>query len=188
MASPSLKEKIQSVNEYERTPVPLEAQKSLKSFVGMYAGEHTAGTEYVIGPLFVAHGVGASDLILGLLAGNLLAVLSWTFLCAPIATHYRVTLYYHLERICGINLTRTYNLVNGLMFCFLAGAMITVSATAIGIPFNIPMPHLTDIYPTSIGWVITVLSVGFVITLVTILGYERIAQFSNIAAPWMICV
>ena len=48
-----------------------------KSFVGMYAGEHTAGTELMIGPLFVAHGVSAFDLIVGLLLGNLLAVLSW---------------------------------------------------------------------------------------------------------------
>jgi purine-cytosine permease-like protein len=188
MASPSLQQRIQSVNEYERMPVPAEAQKPLSSFVGMYAGEHTAGTEFVIGPLFVAHGVGASDLVLGLLAGNLLAVLSWTLLCAPIATHYRVTLYYHLERICGLNLARMYNLVNGLMFCFLAGAMITVSATAIGIPFGIPMPHLTDFYPTSVGWVLTVLCVGAVITMVTILGYNQIARFSNLAAPWMIAV
>ena len=42
----------------------------------MYAGEHTAGTEFVIGPLFVAHSVTAFDLTVGLLVGNLLAVLS----------------------------------------------------------------------------------------------------------------
>ena len=37
----------------------------------MYAGEHTAGTEFVIGPLFVAHGASAGDLAFGLLVGNL---------------------------------------------------------------------------------------------------------------------
>jgi purine-cytosine permease-like protein len=184
----SLKQRLAEVNEYEREPVPSHALKSSRSFLGMYAGEHTAGTEYVIGPLFVAHGVGAADFIGGLIIGNVLAVLSWALLCAPIAVKVRLTLYYQLEKICGLNLTRIYNLVNGLMFCFLAGSMIAVSATAIGIPFDIPMPKLTDMYPTSIGWVVTVFLVGAVITLIAILGYERIAQFANIAAPWMIGV
>ena len=154
----------------------------------MYAGEHTAGTEYVIGPLFVAHGVSAGDLVSGLIIGNVLTMLSWAFLCAPIATSVRLTLYYQLEKICGLNLTRIYNLVNGLMFCFLAGSMIAVSATAVGIPFNFPMPKLTDTYPTSVGWVITVFAVGSIITLIAILGYEKISRFANIAAPWMIAV
>lgn len=184
----TIKQQLAEVNEYEREPVPTSALKSSKSFLGMYAGEHTAGTEYVIGPLFVAHGVSAADLVGGLIIGNVLAVLSWAFLCAPIATKLRVTLYYQLEKICGLNLTRIYNLVNGLMFCFLAGSMIAVSATAIGIPFNFPMPKLTDMYPTSVGWVVTVFAVGTVITLVAILGYDRIARFANVAAPWMIAV
>jgi purine-cytosine permease-like protein len=184
----TIKQQLAEVNEYEREPVPTSALKSSKSFLGMYAGEHTAGTEYVIGPLFVAHGVSAADLVGGLIVGNVLAVLSWAFLCAPIATKLRVTLYYQLEKICGLNLTRIYNLVNGLMFCFLAGSMIAVSATAIGIPFNFPMPKLTDMYPTSVGWVVTVFAVGAVITLVAILGYERIARFANVAAPWMVAV
>ncbi len=42
----------------------------------MYAGEHCAGTELMIGPLFVAAGVSAFDVVFGLLLGNLLAVLS----------------------------------------------------------------------------------------------------------------
>ena len=73
-------------NEYEREPVPAHAQLGVKSFIGQYAGEHTAGTELMIGPLFVAAGVSAFDLVAGLVVGNLLAVLSWTFLTAPIAT------------------------------------------------------------------------------------------------------
>jgi hypothetical protein len=39
------------------------------------------------------------------------------------------------------------------MFCFLAGAMITVSATAVGVWFRFPMPGLNDFYPNSAGWV-----------------------------------
>ena len=73
-------------NEYEREPVPESAQLGFKSFLGQYAGEHTAGTELMIGPLFVAAGVSAVDLLGGLLVGNLLAVLSWTVMTAPIAT------------------------------------------------------------------------------------------------------
>ena len=131
MEQKSVVKYLDSVEEFERTPVPKSKWKGWGSFVGMYAGEHTAGTEFVIGPLFVAHGVAAGDLVLGLLIGNLLAVLSWAFLCAPIATRERITLYYLLEKICGTKLTLVYNLVNALMFCFLAGSMIAVSATAV---------------------------------------------------------
>jgi purine-cytosine permease-like protein len=179
---------LDSVNEFEREPVPESRLRGLKSFIGMYAGEHTAGTEFVIGPLFVAHGVAASDLVTGLLAGNLLAVLSWAFLCAPIAVKVRLTLYYQLERICGPVLVRAYNLVNGLMFCFLAGAMIAVSATAVGIPFGIPMPSLNDLYPTSAGWVITVFGIGAITTVVAMFGYSWVSRFANIASPWMILI
>ncbi|RDV17249.1 hypothetical protein DXT99_01740 [Pontibacter diazotrophicus] len=184
----TLASQLDSINEYEREPVPKHQQKGLKSFIGMYAGEHTAGTEFVIGPLFVVHGVSAPDLFLGLLVGNLLAVLSWAFLCAPIAVKVRLTLYYQLEKICGRYLVSGYNIVNALMFCFLAGSMIAVAATAVGIPFNIAMPGLEDLYPTSVGWMVTVFFVGSVITLVAILGYEQISKFANICAPWMILV
>lgn len=103
-----------SSGEYEREPVPAKAQLGFGSFIGMYAGEHVAGTELTIGPLFVAAGVSAYDLLVGLLIGNLLAVLSWTLLTAPIATRARLTLYYQLEKICGRNLVWLYNLVNGV--------------------------------------------------------------------------
>ena len=112
--------KLNEVNEFERIPVPQNKLKNSSSFWGMYAGEHTAGTEFVIGPLFVAHGVAAYDLVLGLLIGNLLAVLSWAFITSPIATKNRITLYYQLEKIAGTRLTQIYNLVNAVMFCFLA--------------------------------------------------------------------
>lgn len=180
--------RLESVQEFEKEPVPASRHKSWRSFLGMYAGEHTAGTEFVIGPLFVAHGASAGDLVFGLLFGNLLAVLSWAFLCAPIAVKERITLYYKLEKICGKNLTVVYNLVNALMFCFLAGSMIAVSATAVGIPFNIPMAELTDWLPSHLSWVVIVLVVGTVTTLIATLGYEQVSRFANIASPWMILV
>lgn len=188
MARKSIGVQLDAINEYEREPIPGSRLKGWKSFIGMYAGEHTAGTEFVIGPLFVAHGVTAFDLVYGLLLGNLLAVLSWVFITAPIAVRNRLTLYYQLEKICGPQLVKVYNLVNGLMFCFLAGSMIAVSATAVGIPFDILMPSLADWLPNSVGWVLVVLGVGVVITIVAILGYEEISHFANIAAPWMILV
>ena len=57
-------------NEFERTPVPGKALKGPGKFWGMYAGEHAAGTEFMIGPLFLTAGVSAFDLIVGLLLGN----------------------------------------------------------------------------------------------------------------------
>jgi purine-cytosine permease-like protein len=175
-------------NEYEREAVPSSALKGFKAFIGMYAGEHCAGTELMIGPLFVAAGVSAFDVVFGLLLGNLLAVLSWMFLCAPIAVRARLTLYCQLEKICGRNLVTLYNLANGIMFCFLAGSMITVSATALGVWFDFPMPGLNDLYPNSVGWVLAVLAVGVMISLVAAWGYDMVAKVANIAAPWMVLV
>lgn len=174
--------------EYEREPVPEKAQLGFKSFVGQYAGEHTAGTELMIGPLFVAAGVSAFDLVMGLLIGNLLAVLSWTLMTAPIATRVRLTLYYQLEKITGRRFVVIYNAVNGIAFCFLAGSMITVSATALGVWFDFPMPALNDLYPNSFGWVVAVLAVGAVVAYVAAAGYQVVARVANYAAPWMVLV
>lgn len=176
------------VNEYEREKVPDGALLGFRSFIGQYAGEHTAGTELMIGPLFVASGVSAAGLVFGLLLGNLLAVLSWTLMTAPIATRSRLTLYYQLEKICGRNLVTLYNLANGVMFCFLAGAMVTVNATAAGVWFDFEMPQLDDLLPNSLGWVIAVLVMGAMITVVAAYGYKLVARIANIAAPWMVLV
>ena len=174
--------------EYEREPVPAKARLGFRSFVGQYAGEHTAGTELMIGPLFVAAGVSAIDLVMGLLIGNLLAVLSWTLMTAPIATRVRLTLYCQLERITGRKFVVIYNAVNGIAFCFLAGSMITVSATALGVWFEFPMPGLNDLYPNSVGWVIGVLAIGTVVAYVAAAGYRVVAKVANYAAPWMVLV
>jgi purine-cytosine permease-like protein len=177
-----------SGSEFEREPVPQSRLLGFRSFVGMYAGEHTAGTELMIGPLFVAAGVSAFDVVVGLIVGNLLAVASWVFMCAPIATRARLTLYYQLEKICGRRLVTLYDLANGVMFCFLAGAMVTVSATALGVWFHFPMPALEDLYPNSVGWVLAVLAVGAMISLVAAYGYQIVAKVANVAAPWMVLI
>jgi purine-cytosine permease-like protein len=176
------------VDEFEREPVPEGAWLGFRSFVGQYAGEHTAGTELMIGPLFVASGVSAADVVGGLFVGNLLAVLSWVFLTAPIAVRARMTLYFQLEQICGRRLVTAYNLANGVMFCFLAGAMVTVNATAAGVWFDIRMPGLSDLYPNSLGWVAAVLVMGAAITVVAAYGYKVVARIANLAAPWMVLI
>ncbi|MGB5943026.1 MAG: hypothetical protein WBG71_09105 [Leeuwenhoekiella sp.] len=169
--------------EFERQRVPESRLQGWKAFLGMYAGEHAAGTEFVIGPLFLTTGVSAFDLIVGLLIGNLMAVLSWRFLTAEIGTKFRYTLYFHLEKICGTRLVTVYNLANGILFCFLAGAMITVSATAVGIPFDMEMPKLTDTTPNSATWVIIVIAIGAVISLIAARGYSTVAKAANWMSP-----
>ncbi|WP_430427164.1 purine-cytosine permease family protein [Maribacter litoralis] len=169
--------------EFEREPVPQSKLKSWKSFLGMYAGEHAAGTEFVIGPLFLTTGVSAFDLLIGLLLGNLMAVLSWRFLTSEIAVKRRLTLYYQLEKICGKKLVIGYNLANGILFCFLAGAMITVSATAVGIPFDMEMPKLTDTLPNGPTWIIIVLVIGAVISLIASKGYDTVSKAANWMSP-----
>ena len=172
--------------EFERTPVPKSRLKGWKSFIGMYAGEHAAGTEFMIGPLFLTAGVSAFDLIIGLLLGNLLAVLSWRFLTAEIAVKNRLTLYYQLEKICGKKLVIGYNLANGILFCFLAGAMITVSATAVGIPFDMEMPKLTDTTPNGPTWIIIVIIIGAVISLIASKGYDTVSKAANWMSPLIV--
>jgi hypothetical protein len=119
--------------------------------------------------------------LFGLFLGNLLAVLSWALLTGPIAVSKRITLYYLLEKISGKKVTVAYNLVNALMFCFLADSMITVSATAVGIPFDMSMPSLNDWLPTTVGWIVTVIVIRIVTTLVAMFGYNQISKFANIA-------
>jgi len=100
-----------------------------------------------------------------------------------------MTLYYQLERIAGGGLVKFYNLINGLLFCFLAGAMVTVSASAVGVPFGISFDVPSNMFglsnPSFTGLVAIV---GIVIAVVAAGGYERVARFANIAAPWMIGV
>ena len=176
-------------NEYERERVPEHAQKGPGAFWGMYAGEHTAGTEFMLGPLFIAWGASAIDVILGLLLGNILAVLTWRYLTAPIATDLRMTLYYKLEKICGRNLVSLYNVANGILFCFLAGAMVTVSATAVGVPFpGVKMPTFSDTMPTGFAWCVIVVILGTLQTIVAVKGYAFVARVSQIAAPWMFLI
>lgn len=178
-----------SGSEYERERVPDHALKGPSAFWGMYAGEHTAGTEFMIGPLFIKWGASASSLIFGLLLGNLLAVLTWRFLTAEIATKQRLTLYFKMEKIAGRGLVSIYNLANGILFCFLAGSMITVSATAVG-PFfpTMAMPDFSSKLPTGPGWIAACVMIGLAMTLVATMGYGVVAKIGHYSAPWMFLI
>jgi len=174
---------LDSLYEFEREPVSQDKLQPGKHFAGVFAGEHVAGTEFVIGALFVAWGATAFDIFVGLLIGNLMAVLTWTFVCAPIAVQTRLTLYWYLRKIAGPVTTTIYNILNAVLFCILAGCMITVSASAIRIPFGIPAQ--TQWYPQDVRFVLVAVVVGAVVVTLAILGFKRLAQFSEVCSPWM---
>jgi purine-cytosine permease-like protein len=79
-----------------------------------------------------------------------------------------------------------YNLANGILFCFLAGSMITVSATAVGIPFDMEMPKLTDTMPNGLTWIIIVIIIGAVISLVASRGYDMVSKAANWMSPLIV--
>jgi cytosine permease len=174
--------------EFDREPVSPDKLQSGGKFAGLFAGEHVAATEFVIGAFFVLHGVAAKDLLWGLLLGNLLAVLSWTFICAPIAVRTRLTLYWYLRKIAGPGVTLIYNVANAFLYCVLAGAMISVSATAVGLLFGIPVPKLGSVLPSSLGWVLIVAVLGAAFTAMAVLGFSKLSRFAQVASPWIFVV
>jgi cytosine permease len=176
-------QRLDSLYEFERAPVTRDKLEPGSYFAGLFAGEHVAATEFVIGALLVSFGASASDIVFGLLLGNLLAVLSWTFVCAPIAVSTRLTLYWYLRRVAGPGVTLLYNLCNAVMYCILAGAMITVSASAVRLLFGIPAQ--TGWLPEDPRFVLVVLFVGAVVVTLAILGFRRLAQFAVVCSPWM---
>ena len=111
------------LNAYERERVPEDRLKGWLSFLGLFTSRHTAGTEFAIGPLFVARGSTTIDIILGLLIGNLLATLSWRYCVAPLAVSQRLTTYYAMERVVGRRLLLVYDILTCILLAGLAGAM-----------------------------------------------------------------
>jgi purine-cytosine permease-like protein len=182
----TLVERLDALYEFDREPVSEKKLHGAKSFIAMFAGEHVAGTEFVLGTLLVAHGVTARDVLLGLVVGNTLAVLSWALMCAPIAVKERLTVYWQIRKIAGPYLTVLYSGAFALVLCLLAGAMVSVSTTAITHPMGIESANFAagDTWP-SVPWIIVAVLVGAVIAVLAVLGFERIAHFSKICAPWM---
>lgn len=183
-----LAERMDHLNEFDREPVVASQLKGGGQFAGLFAGEHVAATEFVIGAFFVIHGVAAKDLIWGLLLGNLLAVLSWMLVCAPIAVRTRLTLYWYLRKIGGPGFMAIYNVANAALYCILAGAMISVSASALAEWIGLPPTPLGSILPTSFGWVAIAVTLGALFTAMAILGFSALARFAGICSPWLFVV
>lgn len=167
----------------EQTPVPVSELRSWPHFLGLYAAEHVAATEFVIGATFVALGARTTDILLGLLIGNVLAILSWTLITAPIPVDTRLSLYTYLDRIAGDSMTKLYNWANVVIFTVISAAMITVSATAFR--FALDIPAQLDWYPTNGWFVLVVLAVGAVVVLVATFGFRTVSDFADICAPWL---
>jgi len=169
--------------EDEQLPIAKHKLHNWTHFAGIYAAEHVAATEFVIGATFVALGATTKDILLGLLIGNILAVLSWTLITSPIAVDTRLSLYTYLNKIAGDSMTKLYNWANVIIFTVISAAMITVSATAVRFAFNIP-PQL-NWYPTNSWFVLIVLIVGTVVISIAIYGFKAVSEFAGICAPWL---
>ncbi|WP_372937882.1 cytosine permease [Seonamhaeicola sp.] len=169
--------------EEEQLPIAKHKLYNWTHFAGLYAAEHVAATEFVIGATFVALGATTKDIILGLLIGNILAVLSWTFITSPIAVDTRLSLYTYLNKIAGDSMTNLYNWANVIIFTVISAAMITVSSTAVRFAFNIPAQ--LNWYPTNVWFILIVLCVGAVVVSIAIYGFKAVSKFSAICAPWL---
>ena len=176
---------FKDVNE-EQLPVANNKLHGWKHFAGLYAGEHVAATEFVIGATFVALGASTIDILLGLLIGNLLAMCSWWLITAPIAVETRLSLYNYLNKIAGNSMTKLYNWANVIIFSVISAAMITVSSTAVRFLFDIPAQ--LDWYPNSLAFVGIVLAVGSIVVFVAMYGFSTVADFSKICAPWLFVI
>ena len=170
----------------EQLPVAKNKLHGWKHFAGLYAGEHVAATEFVIGATFVALGATTIDILLGLLIGNLLAMCSWWLLTAPIAVETRLSLYNYLNKIAGDSMTKLYNWANVIIFSVISAAMITVSSTAVRFLFDIPAQ--LNWYPSSLWFVMIVLAVGSIVVVVAMYGFSTVADFSKICAPWLFVI
>lgn len=182
MSSTSNKIDISQISD-EQLPVAKHQLKGWKHFMGLYAGEHVAATEFVFGATFVALGATMTDILLGLLVGNLLAVLSWTLITTPIAVETRLSLYTYLQKIAGDSMTKLYNWANVIIFTVISAAMITVSATAVR--FALDIPAQLNWYPTNMAFVAVVAAVGVIVVLVAMYGFNAVSDFSRICAPWL---
>jgi len=167
----------------EQLPVSKHKLHDWTHFAGLYAAEHVAATEFVIGATFVALGAKTMDIILGLLIGNILAVLSWTLITTPIAVETRLSLYTYLNKIAGNSMSKLYNWANVIIFTVISAAMVTVSASGVRFAFDIPAQ--LDWYPNNLWFVLIVLVLGLVVVFVAIYGFKAVSQFSGIAAPWL---
>ncbi|MCE0492494.1 purine-cytosine permease family protein [Vibrio salinus] len=164
---------------------PIENKNLLGAghFIGAFSGEHVAGTEFVFGVTFVMWGARAFDVVAGLLLGNMIAVLCWALLCAPVATKTRLSLYAFLEKVAGSKFCALFNLINGLTFLLVGAAMVTVSTSAMRVLFG--MKFNAAWYPETFGFAFLACCIGAIVVLLAVAGFRRLSQFASICAPWI---
>ena len=184
-----MKEKIIKMAEtipFEDRPISKKRLSGIANFFGLYGGEHIAATEFVIGALLVMWGVKATDIFLGLIIGNILATLTYALICAPIAVDTRLTLYSYLKKVVGEKIQKIYNFVWGIASIAMAASMMTVSASAVREVFGI-LPQ-TKWYPTDIKFILVTIVLGAIVTIVAVNGFQAVAKFSSVCAPWMVVI
>tara|TARA_R110001606_G_scaffold361754_7_gene515202 strand:- start:104467 stop:106209 length:1743 start_codon:yes stop_codon:yes gene_type:complete len=167
----------------EQLSIPQHRLHGPGHFLGLYAAEHVAATEFVIGAAFVALGASINDILIGLLIGNTLAILSFWLITAPIAIKTRLSLYTYLDRNMGDKFSRFYNSANVLIFVAISAAMITVSATAVRVLFDIP-PQVYP-YPSNVAFAVIAASASVIAVAVAYYGFNVLSEFASICAPWL---
>ena len=81
-------------------------------------------------------------------------------------------------------MTKLYNWANVIIFTVISAAMITVSSTAVRFLFDIPAQ--LNWYPNNFWFVLVVLCVGTIVVFVAMYGFNAVADFSGICAPWLL--
>ncbi|MGN0203521.1 MAG: hypothetical protein ACI4BB_03185, partial [Coprococcus sp.] len=176
---------VTQVPETDR-PVADRNLSGVRDFLGLYGGEHIAATEFVFGATMVTWGCSAKMILIGLIIGNLLATVSFTFFCALMGTKTRLTLYSYLKKVLGKYAQKAYTLIWGICSIALAASGLCVSGTAIKEVAGIAVQQKW--YPTSVGFVAIVVILGIVVTLIAANGFEACAKFAGTCVPWMILI
>ncbi|MDO4440720.1 MAG: hypothetical protein Q4B81_00895 [Moraxella sp.] len=172
--------------EYAKVRVPSDQLLGGQHFAATYAAEHVAGGEFVIGAAFAAWGASPMAVLMGLVIGNLLAVLSWAWVCAPVAVRARLTLYEYLTRMAGVGFVRVFNVVNGVIFLVIAGGMMTISAQAIQGAMGLPAQM--NWYPDDAIFVVLVGLVGAVVVLISLMGFRQLTNFARYVSPYLFVI
>ncbi|UNU72640.1 hypothetical protein LU293_05845 [Moraxella nasovis] len=172
--------------EYAHSRVPNDKLMGGGHFAASYGAEHVAGGEFVVGAAFATWGASPSAVLGGLLIGNALAVLSWAWVCAPVAVKARLTLYEYLARMMGDGFVRTFNLLSGLIFAVIAGGMLTIAAQAVQGLFDTTRQVLW--YPTSVGFVVWVAVFGVMAVWLTLKGFLGLTRFAKYVSPYLLTV
>ena len=181
--------RMDTLYEFDREPVSLDKLQSGAKFAGLFAGEHVAATEFVIGAFFVLHGVTAKDLLLGLAIGNLLAVLSWTFICAPDRRPdpADALLVPEEDRRPGRDLDLQHRQRRTLLHPGRGHDLGIGDGRRARVRARGRRPW-TPCFPTSAGWVMLTTVIGALFTTLAILGFEKLSRFAQVCSPWIFLV